>query len=54
LGDYERTLLAEALRLSGGVKKQASRLLGVSFRSFRYRLEKLGIDDERGGVGSAV
>ena len=45
LGDYERSLLSEALALSKGVKKKAARLLGVSFRSFRYRLEKLGIED---------
>ncbi len=45
--DYERALLSEALVLSGGVKKRAARLLGVSFRSFRYRLEKLGIEDPK-------
>jgi two-component system response regulator PilR (NtrC family) len=45
VNDYERSLLAEALSLSGGVKKRAARLLGISFRSFRYRLEKLGIED---------
>jgi two-component system response regulator PilR (NtrC family) len=45
LGDYERSMLIEALKASGGVKKRAARLLGVSFRSFRYRLEKLGIED---------
>jgi len=43
--DYERKLLGEALRESGGVKKQAARLLGISFRSFRYRLEKLGLEE---------
>jgi two-component system response regulator PilR (NtrC family) len=43
--DYERSLLREALRKSGGVKKHAARLLGISFRSFRYRLEKLGLDE---------
>ena len=42
--DYERELLAEALRSSSGVKKRAAKLLGISFRSFRYRLEKLGIE----------
>jgi len=26
------------------VKKRAAQLLGVTFRSFRYRLEKLGLD----------
>jgi two-component system response regulator PilR (NtrC family) len=44
VNDYERTLLDEALRASGGVKKRAAQLVGVSFRSFRYRLEKLGLD----------
>ncbi len=47
---YERSLLSDALRASGGVKKRAAQLLGVTFRSFRYRLEKLGLDDtDRGG-----
>jgi len=45
LDDYERSLLAEALRLSGGIKKDAARLVGVSFRSFRYRIEKLEMDN---------
>jgi two-component system response regulator PilR (NtrC family) len=27
------------------VKKRAAKLLGISFRSLRYRLEKLGIED---------
>jgi two-component system response regulator PilR (NtrC family) len=45
LGDYERSLLREALERAGGVKKRAAALLGVSFRSFRYRLEKLGLED---------
>ena len=43
--EYERGLLMEALRASGGVKKRAAQLVGVSFRSFRYRLEKLGLDN---------
>ena len=37
----------EALERSQGVKKKAAQLLGISFRSFRYRLEKLGIDEPR-------
>ncbi len=45
VNDYERGLLLEALDRSGGVKKRAASLLGISFRSFRYRLEKLGLDD---------
>jgi two-component system response regulator PilR (NtrC family) len=49
VADYERTLLHEALRATGGVKKRAARLLGISFRSFRYRLEKLGTEDPAQG-----
>ncbi len=45
LASYERGLLSDALQRSGGVKKRAARLLGISFRSFRYRLEKLGLDE---------
>jgi two-component system response regulator PilR (NtrC family) len=45
LASYERGLLSDALRRAGGVKKRAARLLGISFRSFRYRLEKLGLDE---------
>jgi two-component system, NtrC family, response regulator PilR len=47
LASYESKLLRAALAQSGGVKKRAAALLGVSFRSFRYRLEKLGLDDGR-------
>lgn len=45
LASYERSLLQQGLEQSGGVKKRAAQLLGISFRSFRYRLEKLGLDD---------
>jgi two-component system response regulator PilR (NtrC family) len=49
LNEYERGLLNEALQAANGVKKRASQLVGVSFRSFRYRLEKLGIDPPNDG-----
>jgi two-component system response regulator PilR (NtrC family) len=42
--DLERRLLISALRKAGGVKKRAAKLLHLSFRSFRYRLEKYAID----------
>ncbi len=48
VADYERGLLLGALKRSGGVKKRAAQSLGISFRSFRYRLEKLGLDDDPG------
>lgn len=44
LADYERSLIREALAMCGGVKKHAAKLLGLSFRSLRYRLDKLGLD----------
>jgi two-component system, NtrC family, response regulator PilR len=40
---YERRLLEKALARTGGRKKKAAELLKVSFRSFRYRLAKLGL-----------
>lgn len=46
LEGIEREYLIEALSMSKGVKKDASRLLGLNFRSFRYRLKKYGIDFE--------
>ncbi|HET6347056.1 MAG TPA: helix-turn-helix domain-containing protein, partial [Myxococcota bacterium] len=46
----EKQLIDEALRRAGGVKTRAAELLGLSFRSLRYRLQKLGYsaeEDER-------
>ena len=40
LENAERTLLRKALEKSGGVKTEAAKLLGLSFRSFRHRLRK--------------
>jgi two-component system response regulator PilR (NtrC family) len=44
LAEVERRLLVEALAKTGGVRSQAAKLLGVTFRSIRYRLEKHGIE----------
>jgi two-component system response regulator PilR (NtrC family) len=44
VSDYERTWVLRALEQVGGVRKRAAALLGISFRSLRYRLAKLGID----------
>ena len=46
LEDMERTVLLQALERSGGVKKRAAELLGINFRSIRYRLGKLGMEDD--------
>jgi len=39
----EKDLLFKALRRTGGKKKEAARLVNLSFRSFRYKLAKYGI-----------
>ena len=41
----ERRLITQALERTGGRKKEAARLLGITFRSLRYRLEKLELTD---------
>jgi two-component system response regulator PilR (NtrC family) len=46
VGDYERGLLEKALARTQGRRKQAAHLLGISFRSLRYRLTKLGLVDK--------
>jgi len=45
VGELERELLVQALRRTKGVRKEAARLLGITFRSIRYRLDKYGIDE---------
>ncbi len=44
LSEVERRLILQALEKTGGVRTQAAKLLGVTFRSLRYRLDKLGLD----------
>lgn len=46
VGEYEKMLLISALGKAGGVKKRAAKLLNISFRSMRYRLEKYGLNTE--------
>jgi two-component system response regulator PilR (NtrC family) len=53
--EFERTLLTKALEQTGGIKKRAAKLLNISFRSMRYRVDKYGLgsmsvddDDETG------
>jgi two-component system, NtrC family, response regulator PilR len=44
LGELERRLMVQALERTGGARKSAAKLLGISFRSLRYRLGKHAID----------
>jgi two-component system response regulator PilR (NtrC family) len=48
LGGIERDILLKALDRTGGVRKRAAELLGITFRSIRYRLAKYGIEVEGG------
>jgi len=45
LARIERQALVEALERSGDNKTAAAKLLGMSFRSFRYKLDKYGLND---------
>jgi two-component system response regulator PilR (NtrC family) len=40
LGELERRLIVQALERTGGMRANAAKVLGVSVRSFRYRLQK--------------
>jgi two-component system response regulator PilR (NtrC family) len=40
----EKDLLLKALERAEGNKTEAAKLLNISFRSFRYRLDKHGIE----------
>ncbi len=44
LAEAERRLILQALERTAGNRTQAAKLLGVTFRSLRYRLDKLGLE----------
>ncbi len=44
INDIEKDYLLKALEKTNGVKTDAAKLLNLSFRSFRHRLKKYGID----------
>jgi len=50
MGQIEKELLVKAIHTAGGVKKKAAKLLNITFRSMRYRVEKYNLgtpgDDE--------
>jgi two-component system response regulator PilR (NtrC family) len=49
LEDTERRLVTRAMEMTGGNRPRASRLLGISLRSLRYRLIKFGMDQGEDG-----
>ena len=46
MNEVERRLITSSLERTGGVRTAAAKLLGISFRSMRYRLAKLGLSDD--------
>jgi len=48
LDQWEDEMIRESLKRAGGNKSQAARLLGLSRNALRYRLSKIGIDDNNG------
>jgi two-component system response regulator PilR (NtrC family) len=48
VSELERRLIVQALERTGGVRTNAAKLLGVSLRSLRYRMQKLGLAGEDG------
>jgi len=46
LAGIEKRFLLKALEKSGGVRKKAAESLGMTFRSFRYKLSKHGMSEE--------
>lgn len=50
IGQIEKELIIKAIHQAGGVKKKAAKLLKITFRSMRYRIEKYNLgtvnDDE--------
>jgi two-component system response regulator PilR (NtrC family) len=47
MADTEKAYLLNALEKTNGVKTEAAKLLNLSFRSFRHKLKKYGIDKKR-------
>ncbi|UCH46272.1 MAG: hypothetical protein JSV11_06120, partial [Nitrospiraceae bacterium] len=47
MADTEKAYLLNALERTNGVKTEAAKLLNLSFRSFRHKLKKYGIDKKR-------
>ena len=43
IGQIEKELIIKAVHAANGVKKKAAKLLGISFRSMRYRVEKYNL-----------
>jgi DNA-binding NtrC family response regulator len=47
LEEFEKNLLLQAMERSGGVMAKAAELLGLTYRTLQYRLEKYGIKNSK-------
>lgn len=54
LEDFEKELLMKAMEKSNGVIAKAAKLLGISYRTLQYRLEKFNIRKEEEPVPKGV
>ncbi len=46
LAEIEKEYLLKAIQMAQGSKQKAAEILGISMRSLRYRLDKLGVDSQ--------
>ena len=44
--EHEKFYIRAAMKQAKGVRSRAARVLGISFRSLRYRLAKFAVDNE--------
>ncbi|MBI3802842.1 MAG: sigma-54-dependent Fis family transcriptional regulator [Nitrospirae bacterium] len=54
LEDFEKELLIKAMEKSGGVIAKAAKLLGISYRTLQYRLEKFNLRKEEESVPKGI
>ncbi|HEX3695987.1 MAG TPA: sigma-54 dependent transcriptional regulator [Polyangia bacterium] len=54
LETFERGIVLKALERTDGNRTEAARVLGISFRSMRYRMSKLGLSGADGEPGDAT
>jgi two-component system response regulator PilR (NtrC family) len=50
MAEIERDYVLKAMEMARGSKQRAAQLLGISMRSLRYRLDKLGLQSARDDV----
>jgi two-component system response regulator PilR (NtrC family) len=48
MSEVERRIIMEALERTGGVRTAAAKLIGVTLRSLRYRMQKLSLESAEG------